>query len=139
MKPNSRVILINKNHQSNQTGKTLQTYCPNGKESTKGAIPVILQYSIWHRLSSKDKDPILGEPIPEVHDYNKDEGTLNVGTLNVRTLQEALETSAQQHIAEALQTVEDEARSEQAEDKSQDEQDLTDVQICNSPIRTSPT
>jgi hypothetical protein len=48
-------------------------------------------------LSSKDKDPILGEPITKVHDYNKEEEVLNV-----RTLQEALETSAQQHIAEAL-------------------------------------
>jgi hypothetical protein len=71
-----------------------QTYCLNGKESTKGAIPIVLRYSIWHRLSSKDKDPILGEPIPEVHNYNKNEGTLDVGTLNVRTLQEALETLA---------------------------------------------
>jgi hypothetical protein len=78
-------------------------------------------------LSSKDKDLILGEPIPEVHNYNKDEGTLDVGTLNVKTLQEALETSAQQHVAEALQTVEDEAQSEQAEDESQDEQDLINV------------
>jgi hypothetical protein len=60
-------------------------------------------------LSSKDKDLILGEPIPEVHDYNKDEGTLDVGTLNMRTLQEALETSAQQHVAKAIQTVEDKA------------------------------
>jgi hypothetical protein len=90
-------------------------------------------------LSSKDKDLILGEPIPEVHNYDKDEGTLDMGTLNVRTLQEALETSAQQHVAEALQTVEDEARLEQAKDESQDEQDPTDVQICNSPIRTLPT
>jgi hypothetical protein len=85
-----------------------QTYCPNSKESTKGAIPVVLRYSVWHRLSSKDKDPILGEPIPEVHDYDEDEGTLDIGTLNVRTLQEALEMSVQQHVAEALQTVEDE-------------------------------
>jgi hypothetical protein len=107
-KLNSRVILIDKNHQSNRTGKTFQTYCPNGKESTKGAIPVVLRYSVWHRLFSKDKDPILGEPIPEVHDYNEDKGILDVGTLNVRTLQEALETLAQQHIAEALQMVEDE-------------------------------
>jgi hypothetical protein len=90
-------------------------------------------------LFSKDKDLILGEPIPKVHDYDKDEGTLDMETLNVRTLQEALETLAQQHIAEALQTVEDEVQSEQAEDKSQDEQDPTDVQIRNSPIRTSPT
>jgi hypothetical protein len=90
-------------------------------------------------LSSKDKDLILGEPIPEVHDYNEDEGTLDVGTLNMRTLQEALETSVQQHVAKAIQTVEDEARTEQAEDESQDEQDPTDIQICNSPIRTSPT
>jgi hypothetical protein len=79
-----------------------QTYCLNGKDNTKGAIPVLLQYSVWHRLSSKDKDPILGKPIPEVHNYDEDEGTLNVGTLNVRTLQEALETSAQQHVEEAL-------------------------------------
>jgi hypothetical protein len=70
-----------------------QTYCPNGKESTKGAILVVLWYSVWHRLSSKDKDPILGEPILEVHDYDEDKGTLNIGTLNVRTLQEALKTS----------------------------------------------
>jgi hypothetical protein len=39
----------------------------------------------------------------------------------VRTLQEALEMSVQQHVAEALQTVEDETWSEQAEDESQDE------------------
>jgi hypothetical protein len=83
-----------------------QTYCPNGKENTKGAIPVLLQYGIWHRLSSKDKDPILGEPIPEVHDFDEDEGTIDTRTLNLRTLQEALETSAQQHVEEALQMVE---------------------------------
>jgi hypothetical protein len=75
-------------------------------------------------LSSKDQDPILGEPITEVHNYDEEEGTLNV-----RTLQEALETSAQQHIAEALQTVEDEDQPEQTEDKSQDKQDPTDVHI----------
>jgi hypothetical protein len=123
MKPNSRVILIDKNHRSNRMGKTFQTYCPNGKKSTKGAIPVLLQYSVWHRLSSKDKDLILGEPIPEVHDFDKDEGTIDVRTLNLRTLQEALETSAHQHIEEALQTVEREEAREQTDDKSQDEQD----------------
>jgi hypothetical protein len=48
-------------------------------------------------LSSKDKDPILGEPITEVHDYNEEEGTLGI-----KMLQEALETSAQQHVTEAL-------------------------------------
>jgi hypothetical protein len=63
-----------------------QTYCSNGKENTKGAILVLLWYSVWHRLSSKDKDPILGEPIPELHDYNEDEGSLDIETLNVRTL-----------------------------------------------------
>jgi hypothetical protein len=93
-KPNSRVILIDKNHRSNRTGKTFQTYCPNSKENTKGAIPVLLRYGIWHRFSSKDKDPILGEPIPEVHDFDEDEGTTNARTLNLRTLQEALETLA---------------------------------------------
>jgi hypothetical protein len=90
-------------------GKAFQTYCPNSKENTRGAIPVLLRYSVWHRLSSKDKDPILGEPIPEVHDYDKDKDTINTRTLNLRTLQEALETSAQQHVEEALQTVEEEA------------------------------
>jgi hypothetical protein len=99
-------------------------------------------------LSSKDKDPILGEPIPEVHDYDKDKGTLDIGTLNVRTLQEALETSVQQHVEEALRTVEDEEKWEQTDDKSQDEQtddesqdeqDPTNIYIRNSPIRTSPT
>jgi hypothetical protein len=80
-------------------------------------------------LSSKDKDLILGEPIPEVHDYNEDKGTLNVGTLNMRTLQEALETSAQQHVEEALRTVEDEEKREQMDDESQDEQDQTNVYI----------
>jgi hypothetical protein len=105
IRPNFRVVVIDKNHQSNQTGKTFQTYCPNGKESTKGAIPVVLRYNVWHRLSSKDKDPILGEPITEVHDYDKEEETLNI-----RTLQEALKMLAQQHTADTLQTAEDEAR-----------------------------
>jgi hypothetical protein len=59
-------------------------------------------------LSSKDKDPILGEPIPEVHDFDEDKGTINTRTLNLRTLQEALETSAHQHVKEALQMVEKE-------------------------------
>jgi hypothetical protein len=90
-------------------------------------------------LSSKDKDPILGEPIPEVHEYDEDEGTDNTRTLNLRTLQEALETSVQQHIEEALQTVEEEQAREQADDESQDEQDQTNINIRNSPIRTSPT
>jgi hypothetical protein len=128
-KPNSRVILIDKNHRSNRTEKTFQTYCPNGIESTKGAIPVLLRYSIWHRLSSKDKDLILGEPIPEVHDYDEDEGTNDARTLNLRTLQEALGTSAQQHVKEALQTVEEEEAREQADDESQDEQDQTNINI----------
>jgi hypothetical protein len=75
-------------------------------------------------LSSKDKDPVLGDPITEVHDYDKEEEVLNV-----RTLQEALETSAQQHVVEALQTAEDEARPEQTDDESQDEQDPIDVHI----------
>jgi hypothetical protein len=89
-----------------------QTYCLNGKESTKGAISVLLRYGVWHRLSSKDKDPILGEPIPEVHDFDEDEGTVDTRTLNLRTLQEALETSAHQHVKEALQTVEKEEAHE---------------------------
>jgi hypothetical protein len=135
---NSRVILIDKNHQLNQTGKTFQTYCPNGKESTKGAIPVLLRYGVWHRLSSKDKDPILGEPIPEVHNYDKDKGTLDVGTLNLRTLQKVLEAPAQQHVAEAIQAVK-EAEQRHTDDESQDEQDPINVHIQNSPIRTSPT
>jgi hypothetical protein len=123
-RPNFRVITIEKNHQSNCTGKAFQIYCLNGKEKTKGAIPVVLQYNIWHRLSSKDKDPILGEPITEVHNYDEEEGTLNV-----RTLQEALETSAQQHVAEALQVAENEERREQTDDKSQDKQDPINVHI----------
>jgi hypothetical protein len=90
-------------------------------------------------LSSKDKDPILGEPIPEVHKYDEDEGTVNTRTLNLRTLQEALETSAHQHVEEALQMVEEEEAHEQADDKSQDEQDQTNIDIRNSPIKTSPT
>jgi hypothetical protein len=77
-----------------------------------------LRYSVWHRLSSKDKDPILGEPIPEVHEYNEDKGTVDARTLNLRMLQEALETSAHQHIEEALQTVEEEEACEQADDES---------------------
>jgi hypothetical protein len=85
-------------------------------------------------LSSKDKDLILGEPITKVHDYNEEEEALNM-----RTLQEALETLAQQHVAEALQTVEDEAKLEQTDDKSQDKQDPVNVHIQNSPIRTLPT
>jgi hypothetical protein len=113
-----------------------QTYCPNGKENTKGAIPVLLQYGVWHRLSSKDKDPILGEPIPEVHDFDEEEGTIDARSLNLRTLQEALETLAHQHIEEALQTVEREEAQEQMDDKSQDEQDQTNINIRNSPIRT---
>jgi hypothetical protein len=138
-KPNSRVVLIDNNHRSNRTGKTFQTYCPNGKESTKGAIPVLLRYSVWHRLSSKDKDPILGEPIPEVHEYDEDEGTVDIRTLNLRMLQEALETSAQQHVEEALQMVEEEEAREQVDDESQDKQDQTNIDIRNSLIRTSPT
>jgi hypothetical protein len=90
-------------------------------------------------LSSKDKDPILGEPIPEVHNYDEDEGTIDARTLNLRTLQEALETSAQQHVEEALQTVEEEEACEQVDDESQDEQDQTNIDIRNSPIRTSLT
>jgi hypothetical protein len=128
-KPNSRVILIDKNHRSNRIGKMFQTYCPNSKENTKGAIPVLLRYSVWHRLSSKDKDPILGEPIPKVHNYNKDEGTVDTRTLNLRTLQEALETSAQQHVKEALQMVEEEEAREQGDDESQNEQDQTNIDI----------
>jgi hypothetical protein len=88
------VTLINKNHQSNRTGKTFQMYCPNSKESTKGAIPVLLRYGVWHRLLSKDKDPILGEPIPKVHDFDEDKGTIDARTLDLRTLQEALKTLA---------------------------------------------
>jgi hypothetical protein len=120
-------------------GKTFQTYCPDGRENTKGAIPVLLRYGIWHRLSSKNKDPILGDPIPEVHDFDKDEGTIDARTLNLRTLQEALETSAHHHIEEALQMVEREEAHEQTDDESQDEQDQTNLDIQNSPIRTSPT
>jgi hypothetical protein len=90
-------------------------------------------------LSSKDKDPILGEPISEVHNYDKDKGTDDARTLNLRMLQEALETSVQQHVEEALQTVEEEEAREQADDESQDEQDQTNINIQNSPIRTLPT
>jgi hypothetical protein len=74
-----------------------------------------------------------------VHEYDEDEGTVDARTLNLRTLQEALETSAQQHVEEALQMVEEEEACEQADDESQDEQDQTNINIQNSPIRTSPT
>jgi hypothetical protein len=123
-RPNFRVITIEKNHQSNCTGKTFQSYCPNGKGNTKGAIPVLLRYNVWHRLFSKDKDPILGEPITKVHDYDEEEETLNM-----RTLGEALEASAQQHIAEALQVAEDEEQCEQTDNESQDEQDPINIHI----------
>jgi hypothetical protein len=46
---------------------------------------------------------------------------------------------AQQHIAEALQTVENEEKPEQTDDESLNEQDLIDVRIQNSPVRTLPT
>jgi hypothetical protein len=108
----------------NCTGKAFQTYCPNSKENTKGAIPVVLRYNVWHRLSSKDKDPILGEPIIEVHDYDEEEETLDV-----RTLREALETSAQQHVAEALQAADNEEQCGQTDNESQDEQDPVNVHI----------
>jgi hypothetical protein len=81
----------------------------------------------------------LGEPIPEVHNFDEDEGTIDARTLNLRTLQEALETSAHQHVEEALQMVEREEAQEQTDDESQDEQDQTNVDIRNSPVRTSPT
>jgi hypothetical protein len=133
-RPNSRIVIIKKNHRSNQTGKTFQTYCPNGKESIKGAIPVVLQYNIWHQLSSKDKDPILGEPITEVHNYDIDESALDV-----RALGEALETTAQQHVEDTIQATNEEKQHEQMDDESTDEQDPINVRIRNSPIRTSPT
>jgi hypothetical protein len=85
-------------------------------------------------LSSKNRDLILGEPITKVHDYDKEERALDV-----RNLQEALETSAQQHAEEALQTVENKDQPEPTDDESQDKQDPVNVQIQNSPIRTSPT
>jgi hypothetical protein len=75
-------------------------------------------------LFSKDKELILGEPITEVYNYNEEEGVLNV-----RTLQEALETSAEQHVAEALQTVENEDWPEQTDDESQDKQDPVNIHI----------
>jgi hypothetical protein len=111
-----------------------QTYCPNGKESTKGAIPVVLWYNVWHQLSSKDKDLILGEPITEVHDYDIDESTLNVQALG-----EALETTAQQHVKDAVQAANEEEQREQTDNESTDKQDPINVRIRNSPIRTSPT
>jgi hypothetical protein len=74
-----------------------------------------------------------------VHDYDEDEGTIDTRTLNLRTLQEALETSVQQHIEEALQMVEEEEARKQVDDDSQDKQDQTNIDIRNSPIRTSPT
>jgi hypothetical protein len=52
-------------------------------------------------LFSKDKDPILGDSITEVHQYNREE------LLNIRMLEEALKATAQQHIKDALQVVED--------------------------------
>jgi hypothetical protein len=131
---NSRVVIIKKNHRSNQTGKTFQTYCPNGKESTKGAIPVVLQYNIWHQLSSKDKGPILEEPITEVHDYDIDKSALDVQALG-----EALETTAQQHVEDAMQAANEEKQCEQTDDESADEQDPINVRIRNSPIHTSST
>jgi hypothetical protein len=85
-------------------------------------------------LSSKDKDPILGEPIPEVHDYDTDESTLDI-----RALGEALETTAQQHVEDAVQAANEEERHEQTDDKSTDEQDPINVRIRNSPIYISPT
>jgi hypothetical protein len=111
-RPNSRVITIDKNHWSNCTGKPFQIYCRNGKENTKGAIPVLLWYNVWHRLSSKDKDLILKEPIIKVHNYNVEE------VLSVWGLKEALETSAQQHVEDALQAVENKEWHEQIDDES---------------------
>jgi hypothetical protein len=85
-------------------------------------------------LSSKDKLPILEEPLVEVHNYNKEEDTLNI-----RALGEALETTTQQHVADAVQIAEEEEKCEQTDDKSQDKQDPVKVHIRNSPIHTSPT
>jgi hypothetical protein len=75
-------------------------------------------------LSSKDKDLILGDPITEVHNYDKEEETLNM-----RTLGEAIEASAQQHVADTLQVVEDKEQCEQTDDESQDEQDPVNIHI----------
>jgi hypothetical protein len=75
-------------------------------------------------LSSKDKDLILGDPITKVHDYDEEEDTLNV-----RALGEALEMSAQQHVADVLQAVEDKEQCKQTDDESQDKQDPVNIHI----------
>jgi hypothetical protein len=76
-------------------------------------------------LSSKDKDPILEDPITEVHQYDEEEELLSI-----RTLGEALKASAQQHAKDTLQAAEDaEQQQEQANEKSQDEEDPVNVQI----------
>jgi hypothetical protein len=85
-------------------------------------------------LSSKDKLPILGEPIVEVHKYDIDEDTLNV-----RTLGEALEATAHQHVADTLQVVEEEDKCEQTDNESTDKQDPLNIHIRNSSIQTLPT
>jgi hypothetical protein len=118
----------------NHTGKLFQIYCPNSEGNTKGAISVLLQYNVWYRLSSKDKDPILGDLITKVHQYDEGEELLSVQTLG-----EALEASAQQHAEDALQAAKDaEQQQEQGNDESQDKEDPVNIQIQNSPIRTAP-
>jgi hypothetical protein len=102
----------------NCTGKLFQIYCPNGEGDTKGAILVLLRYNVWHRLFSKDKDPILGDPITKVHQYDREE------LLDIQTLEKALEATAQQHIEDALQVAEDEEQQqEQVNDESQGKED----------------
>jgi hypothetical protein len=85
-------------------------------------------------LSSKDKLPILREPLIELHDYDKEEDILNI-----RALGEALETTTQQHIVDVIQTAEEEEKHKQTDNESQDEQDPINTHIRNSPIHTSPT
>jgi hypothetical protein len=68
------------------------------------------------------------------NDYEEEEDILSI-----QTLEEALEAIAQQHIADALQTVEDKEKHEQTDDKSQDKQDPINIHIQNSPVHTSPT
>jgi hypothetical protein len=47
----------------------------------------------------------------------------------MRTLQEAFEASAQQHVTEALQVAEEEEQLRQTDNKSQDEQDPVNIHI----------
>jgi hypothetical protein len=126
---NLRVVRVEGDHPFNRTGVPFQAFCSSSKlncNPKKGAIAVTLHNRLWHHVKIAKTGPVLAEPLPSVHIYNKEEELLQTALQEVN-LDETLTVGEDK--PETLVQI----RTQNSSDDKRE--DPVNQQIRNSPIQ----